>query len=99
MATGQITDTRPLIIGAFFDAINVLFDANKIADKTNGSVCPDGSKGTMRVFVNDVLNENPRAYVWKNHDIIRIFFDSRTIEEVRREVIDNPITFPKLGRG
>ena len=98
-ASQRVTNASPLTLGAFFDAIDVPFSQTRIYDYKNGDKCPDGTTGTLKIFINGVLNENPRAYIWQNHDIVRIFFDGRTIQEVQQEVDSNPITFPKLGRG
>ena len=97
--TKEIMDAAPLTLGAFFDAIEVPFNSDRIANKKNSDLCPDGSKGITKVLVNGTIVENPREYIWKNHDIIMIFFDSRTPLETERKAAEAPLTFPTLGRG
>jgi hypothetical protein len=94
-----ITNIDPLRLSSFFEAIEVPFGADHIMHKRNGDLCDDGKPGTLSVFINGELETDFTSYVWKDHDIIRIFFDSRPIEAIAEEVEANPAEFPKLGRG
>ena len=94
-----LKDTMPLTLGAFFDAIKIPFDKRTIATAHEGDAC-NGKSGSVILFVNGVRYEgDPRAFVWKNKDVVRIFFDSRPLSEIEEEVKNNPIRFPSLGRG
>ncbi len=97
--TQSITNTEPLTLGAFFSAIEVALSDRRIADKNNGDLCPDGKAGTVKVFVNGSPVSEFREFIWKDQDVIVIFFDSRSVEEIQAELKVNPIEFPKLGRG
>jgi len=97
--TNMITDTKPLTLGAFFDSIEIKFDNETYDDKKNGDLCPDGKPGKLTVFANGKLLENPSEFIWKDKDVIRIFFDTRTREEIEEFIKNNPVKFPALGRG
>lgn len=95
----KILDATPLTLEAFFDAINISFSPDKILDKNIEDACPDGTKGTLKMFVNGKESKQFTNYVWKDKDVILLVFDSRTPEEIEKGLAQNPITFPTLGRG
>ena len=94
-----ITNTEPITLKAFFEEIEVPFSATRIADKNNGDLCDDGLQGTVSVFINGTLDADPASYVWRDRDIIQIYFHTNSLEELTNEVNANPVRFPKLGRG
>lgn len=73
---GQIFRKEDIALGKFMDGINVPFSGTKIKDKQNGNKCPDGTVGTVKMFVNDQPNTEFRNYVPKDGDTIRIVFGS-----------------------
>jgi len=97
----KLMETAPLTLGVFFDAMQIHFDQDGIADKRNGDACPDGTTGTLKVFVNGVLPElaSMRDWIWRDKEVISIFFDGRTVAEILEALKNNPVAFPKLGRG
>jgi hypothetical protein len=100
-STQEILETQPLTLGAFFDAMEVPFSSTMVADTKNGDLCPQGNlPGIVSVFVNGAaLTTPPRDYIWEDRDVIQIFFDPRSIEELKTYIDANPVEFPKLGRG
>jgi hypothetical protein len=94
-----ITNIEPLTLGAMFDALDIPFNNTGIAQQTTGGVCLDGNPGTMHMFVNGKPNTEFETYVWKNKDVIVIFFDSRTETELLEFLNTLNLAFPKLGRG
>jgi hypothetical protein len=94
-----ITNTRPLTLGAFFDSVNVPFDSERIADKQNGDLCPGGTAGAVSLFINGEKNEQYRNYIWRDKDVMMIFFDNVPAEAREIQLKENPVRFPKLGRG
>ncbi|HEY4475108.1 MAG TPA: hypothetical protein VJB92_00035 [Candidatus Paceibacterota bacterium] len=97
--TQSITETEPLTLGAFFDALEIQFNDQSIAEKINGGRCSDGAIGSIKIFANGELITNARNHIWKDKDVIAIFFDSRSAPEIEAELKAKPIVFPKLGRG
>lgn len=97
--TKQITDTAPLRLESFFAAINVPFSNSGIADKQNGEACPGGQSGSLKAFVNGKVVENITAYLWRDQDVIQIFFDERDAKAIAEDIKNNPVLFPTLGRG
>lgn len=107
MTTQTITNTEPLTLGAFFDEIKIPFAKDRIADKKNGDSCdgtvckkaPCEESATVKMFINGKSSDLFRNYIWRDKDVIQIFFDSRSSEKIEKELQSNPVTFPKLGRG
>ncbi len=97
--TKTIADTESLTAGAFFDAIEIPFDRDRIGSRRNGDLCPDGTPGTVKMFVNGTRSDEFRSYLWRDRDVIQIFFDRRTSEEIEAEIRERPVKFPALGRG
>ena len=97
--TNMITNLEPLTLGAFFDSIDVEFSEKSIDGKTNGDLCPNNKAGDLKVFVNGKLNTQYGNYIWKDKDVISIFFDDTPVETIEKELMENPVTFPALGRG
>jgi plastocyanin len=51
----------------------------------NGDQCPDGTEGTLQVFVNGVLEEDFPRYIPKDGDRIRIVFGAEESAPVQQE--------------
>lgn len=95
-----ITDIEPLTLGAFFDELDLDFSENSLINKTNGTACANGEIGTLKMFINGVpVIDQFRDYIWKDRDVVNLFFDSRTSAEIEAELKAKPVEFPKLGRG
>lgn len=95
----RLLETKPLTLGAFFDAINANFNSNSILDKNNNDVCLDGTQGKLKMFVNGKRSNQFRDFIWKDKDVIFIIFDNESYEEIEAELMQNSIKFPALGRG
>ncbi len=107
--TGTILNTTPLTLGAFFDSIGIPFSDTGIYEHSNGNTCPDGSVGTLKVFVNSESYytknlpwthvENPSEYVWSDREIVYIAFDNRSKEQVLSFLATIQFNFPGIGLG
>ena len=60
---GLIQKKEDIALGRFFDIIGVPFDKDKIMDKKNGDLCPDGRPGVLKMYVNDQPRTDFRDYV------------------------------------
>ena len=60
---GLIQKKEDIALGKFFDTISVPFDKDKIMDKKNGDLCPDGRPGVLKMYVNDQPRADFRDYV------------------------------------
>lgn len=60
---GLIKKKEDISLGTFFDSIGVSFDKDKIIDKKNGDLCPDGKPGVLKMYVNDQPRTDFRDYV------------------------------------
>ena len=99
VTTKLITDTKPLTLGAFFDAISVPFGTGLIGEYRDGNLCSNQKSGSLKVFINGEIASDYRDYIWQNRDVIQIFFDERSAEQTRLFVEEHPVSFPALGRG
>ncbi len=97
--TQKLVDATPLTLGAFFDAIEVQFTEDSILDKKNNDQCLDNTGGTLKMFVNGKYMPPSRDHVWKDREVIYFVFDSSNPSEIEKEISENPIGFPSLGRG
>ena len=95
----RLLETKPLTLEAFFDSLNVNFNLDGILDKKNNDLCPDGTPGILKMFVNSKRNNQFRDFIWKDKDVIVLVFDGRSYEEIEKELMQSPIAFPALGRG
>ena len=59
---GLIQKKEDILLGRFFDAIDVSFDKDRIMDVKNGDLC-DGKPGVLKMFVNDQPRKDFRDYV------------------------------------
>ncbi len=72
---GQVFKKEDIALGKFMKAVGAPFSNTTIMDKSNGMVCENtGKQGTVKMFVNDVPNDQFRAYVPKDGDAIKIVF-------------------------
>ncbi len=94
----QVLNTKPLTLGAFFDALDVPFGPDRAADTKSPGVC-EGKPATLKMFVNGKASDAWRDYMWHNKDVIVIFFDERTSAQIEEDLLSRPIAFPALGRG
>ena len=60
---GRIKKKEDIALGKFFDAINETFDKDKILDKKNGDLCPDGRPGLVKMYVNGQPRTDFRDYI------------------------------------
>ncbi|MEM3154573.1 MAG: hypothetical protein QW165_03360 [Candidatus Woesearchaeota archaeon] len=60
---GLIRKKEDIALGRFFDLIGVPFSAEKILDKQNGDLCPDGRPGKWKMYVNEQPRTDFRDYV------------------------------------
>jgi len=79
---GVMKEREDATLGNFFDAIDVHFSNEKILNMDNGDYCPDGKKGTVKMFVNNQLYTGDyRDYVIAPYsqvppgDFIKIVFE------------------------
>ncbi len=79
---GVMKGREDATLGNFFDAIDLPFSNEKIMNMDNGDYCPDGGKGSVKMFVNEKLYEgNYRDYVIAPYsqvppgDFIKIVFE------------------------
>lgn len=54
---GVIKDREEATLGHFFDVINVPFSNERILNMENGDYCPDGRRGSVKMFINGELYE------------------------------------------
>lgn len=72
--TKEVTDRTPLTLKAFFEAMEVKFSNECIADKCNGDLC-NGKSGIIKMLINDLENNEFENYIWKDDDKILIKFE------------------------
>jgi len=99
LSTKTITVTEPLTLGAFFDALEIPFGTDRIQNFVNGDLCPNGEPGQITMFVNNATSTEFRSHIWKDQEVIVIYFDSRSEAELLEELKILDLEFPKLGRG
>ena len=78
---GRVINPEDIKIGAFADRIGLIFDRDKLMEKTNGDTCADGgAPGQVKMFVNGVPNDEFRNYIPKptenaQEQVIRLVFE------------------------
>ena len=60
---GQIIKKEDIALGKFFDGIDIPFDKDKVMDKKNGDLCPDGKPGVLKMYVNGQPRNDFRDYI------------------------------------
>lgn len=77
---GRVVRPEDIMLGKFFDVIGVPFDKDRIMEKKNDDVCPNGQPGTVKMFVNNVPSNDFRDFVPKaeteaSKQVVTIKFD------------------------
>ncbi len=72
--TKEVINKTPLMLKTFFDVVGIRFAEECIADKCNGDLC-NGKPGTLKVWINNEINNQFQNYVWKDDDNILIKFE------------------------
>ncbi len=78
---GRVINPEDIKIGAFADRIGFTFDRDRLMEKTNGEACSEGgASGQVKMFVNDVPNNEFRDYIPKptenaSEQVIRLVFE------------------------
>lgn len=94
----QFLEPTPFALNLIFKTLELPLTDESLLDKKDGDLCR-GSASTWKVFVNGTFSSDWRSYEWKDRDIALFVFDERTIEEVEKELRQNPIKFPPVGEG
>jgi hypothetical protein len=84
---GLIQKKEDIALGKFFDAVGIPFDKDKILDKKNGDLCPDGRPGMLKMYVNDQPRNDFRDYIpFATEDarkqVIKLVFEPEGAEPV-----------------
>jgi hypothetical protein len=72
-ATEKVTDFAPLLLGNFFDYLDLRFTSECFGENCNGEVCGN-IPGSLSMEVNGKPNTEFREYTWKEGDEIVIRF-------------------------
>ncbi len=72
--TKEILDYTPLKLGTFMQVMDINFNSTCIYDKCNGDLCND-KVGRLKMWVNNIENNQYDNYVWKDGDLILIKFE------------------------
>ncbi len=78
---GIVMKREDASLGRFFDVVGIEFTDHSIWGWRNGDVCPDGSSGSLKMFVNGRPNYEFRDYVIgpyftsEDEDKIELIFD------------------------
>ncbi|MDP3778825.1 MAG: hypothetical protein Q8R30_02100 [bacterium] len=94
----QFSEPTPFALNLIFKTLELPITDESLLNKKDGDTCR-GLAATWKVFVNGVLRPDWRSYEWKDRDIVLFVFDERTVEEVEKELRQNPIKFPPVGEG
>ena len=94
----QFSEPTPFALNLIFKTLGLPIMEESLLGRKDGDTC-HGLVATWKVFVNGVLRPDWRNYEWRDKDIILFVFDERTVEEVEKELSQNPITFPPVGEG
>jgi hypothetical protein len=82
-----------------FESLQISANSEVFFGKKDGDACPDGARGSWKVFINGTIQEDWRGYDWKDRDIIFFVFDARNPEEIESRLRIEPFVFPALGEG
>ena len=94
----QFSEPTPFALNLIFKALELPITEESLLNKKDGDRCR-GSAATWKVFVNGALRPDWRNYEWKDRDIVLFVFDEQTMEEIEKELRQNPIKFPPVGEG
>ncbi len=95
----KIIDTSDLMLGSFFDQVNVPFSSTNLDGKTNGDTCPNGTVGTWKMILNGKPTNSFRDQELHDRDVIWLVFNNQTPDETVVAWNNQPIKFPALGTG
>ena len=102
----QFSEPTPFALNLIFKTLELPIMEESLLNKKDGDRCRglvDSTSSlqaaTWKVFVNGVLHPDWRNYEWRDNDIVLFVFDERTVEEVEKELRQNPIKFPPVGEG
>ena len=91
----QFLESTIFALNLIFKTLELPITDKSLLGKKDGDVCR-GSAATWKVFVNGTFSPDWRSYEWKDRDIVLFVFDARTVEEVEKELHQNPIRFPSI---
>ncbi|TSC77933.1 MAG: hypothetical protein G01um101424_67 [Parcubacteria group bacterium Gr01-1014_24] len=94
----QPSEPTPFALNLIFKTLELPITEENLLNKKNGDMCRN-SASTWKIFVNVMPYPDWRNYEWRDQDIIFFVFDERTVEDVEKELRQNPIKFPALGEG
>ncbi len=94
----QFSEPTPFALNLIFKTPKLPITEESLLGKKDGDMCR-GLAATWKVFVNGVLHPDWRNYEWRDKDIVLFVFDERAVEEVEKELRQNPIQFPPVGEG
>ena len=94
----QFSEPTPFALNLIFKTLELPITEESLLNQKDGDMC-HGLAATWKVFVNGVLRPDWRNYEWRDNDIALFVFDERTVEEVKKELRQNPIKFPPVGEG
>lgn len=72
---GVIPRKEDVMLGEFFDAINVPFSSEEIFDSKNGNGCNDGKENKVHLFVNEKENTEFRDALIHDKDTFEIRYE------------------------
>lgn len=78
---GRVISKDDIKFGRFFDEHQIPFDRDRLMDKKSGEACAEGGQpGQVKMFVNDVPNDEFRDYIPKatenaQDQVIRLVFE------------------------
>jgi len=94
----QFSEPTPFTLNLIFKTLELPITEESLLNKKDGDKCRSLA-AAWKVFVNGVLRPDWGNYEWKDKDIVLFVFDERSVEEVEKELRQNPIKFPPVGEG
>lgn len=94
----QFLEPTPFAFNLIFKTLELPLSDEGLLGKKDGNLCRN-SAASWKVLVNGVFFADWRNYEWKDHDIILFVFDARMVEEIEKELRQNPLKFPPIGEG
>ncbi len=75
-----IAKEKDISLGKFFEGLRLDFSETSLLKKKNGDLCPNGSSGTVKMYVNGQQNNEFENYILKKCDSQNIKQDCDNIE-------------------
>ncbi|OHB21534.1 MAG: hypothetical protein A2939_00420 [Parcubacteria group bacterium RIFCSPLOWO2_01_FULL_48_18] len=94
----EFSEPSPFALNLIFKTLELPITEESLLGKKDGDTC-GGVPATWKVFVNGSPTSDWRNYEWRDRDIVLFVFDERTAEEIKKELRQNPLTFPFVGEG